>query len=418
MTAKSNSEATLIEDFSASAQISLFQKLKEKHFSGQLYIQEVNQTTKWVFFLYMGRMIYAKGGPHTVRRWRRNLVSYLPQIASKLQQELETINPKIFEQVLITWEYRLLNLWIEQQKIAREQANQVIRSTIREILFDISQAGKITYHLDPQENLNSQQLFLIDSEQQIIKAWQLWQTWKDANFTDIKPNLAPVIINLEELQNHTSEKTYEALKKLLKGTHSLRDLAVHKKTNLLTITRLITPYLKLKLLKLIKIKDISIPFVLTNNSSDSTIQDLSSLSSSLETKSSTSKSLPNSATSTRKLVGYVDHNPLMSKIMAQIIKGSGYDLISETDSLHAIALFLDHNPDIIFIDIELSVMNGYKLCSKLRQIDCFHETPIILFSKSITALDRVKATMAGCTEVLSKSTETKSILDIINKYCS
>lgn len=418
MTAKSNSEAILIEDFSASAQISLFQKLKQEHFSGQLCIRELNQRRKWVFFLYVGRIIYTTGGAHSVRRWRRNLASYLPQIASRLQQELETINPNIFKQAIITWEYKLLNLWVEQQKIHREQANQVISSTITEILFDISQAGKITYHLKAQENLDSQQLVLIDSEQQIIKAWKLWQTWKDANFAEISPNLAPVIIKPEELQNHTSEKTYQALKRLLTGTHSLRDLAIQKKTNPLTITRLIMPHLRLKSLKLIEIKDIPLPFALTNKSYNSSIPDLSSLSSSSKTKSSTSESLPNSATSTSKLVGYVDHNPLMSKIMAQVIKGSGYDLISETDPINVIALFLDRNPDIIFIDIELSGINGYEVCSQLRQIDCFRETPIILFSKSINPLDRVKAKIAGCTEILSKSKETKSILDILNKYFS
>ncbi|MEA5509924.1 hypothetical protein VB715_09120 [Crocosphaera sp. UHCC 0190] len=30
----------------------------------------------------MGRIIYAKGGVHAVRRWRRNVMQYCPQIAA------------------------------------------------------------------------------------------------------------------------------------------------------------------------------------------------------------------------------------------------------------------------------------------------------------------------------------------------
>ncbi len=420
MTAKSNSETILIEDFSASEQIGLFQRLKQEHFSGQLHIQELNQQRKWVFFLYVGRILYGTGGLHNVRRWRRNLTSYLPHIASQLQQELENINPQIFEQIPITWDYQLLHFWVEQEKVRREQANKVIRATITEILFDISQLGKTNYYLKPQEDLNSQQLVMIDSERQIIEAWKLWQTWKEANLAEISPDLAPVIIQPEQLQKNTSEKTYEVLTRLLDGKHSLRDLAIQKKTNPLTFTRSLMPYLQLGLLELVEISDIPLPFVLSNKNSDaeSSIQDLSSLSSSSAENLSISESFSTSGTSATKLVAYVAHNPLMSKIMAQVIKASGYDLISETDSINAIAIFLDRKPDIILIDIELSGINGYELCSQLRQINCFRETPIILFSRSINPIDRVKAKMAGCSELFSKSTETKSILELLNKYIS
>ncbi|MDJ0530880.1 MAG: response regulator [Xenococcaceae cyanobacterium MO_207.B15] len=415
MTVNLNSETTLIKDFSASEQISLFQRLKQEHFSGQLHIQEINQPKKWVFFLYVGRILYGTGGLHSVRRWRRNLVCHLPQIASQLQQELESIDPQIFKQVAITWDYQLLKFWVEQGKIEREKATKVIGAGITETLFDISQVGQIRYFLKPQKNLNSQQLAMIDSEQQIVEAWKLWQKWQEANLADISPDLAPVIIKPEQLQTNTSEKTYGVMSRLLNGKHSLRDLAVQKKTNPLTVVRSIAPYLQLGLLELVEVSDILLPFALPNNDSttESNIQEFCSLSSE---KSDVSESISIPKSSKTKLVAYVDRNPRMSKIMAKIIKASGYSLISETDPMRAIAMFLDSRPDIIFIDIELSGINGYELCSQLRQIDCFRETPIILFSRSINAIEQVKGKIAGCSELFCKSTESKSILNILNKY--
>ncbi len=418
MTAKSNSEAMLIEDFSASAQINLFQRLKKDRFSGQLHIQEFNIRQKWVFFLYFGRIIYAIGGAHSVRRWRRNLTSYLPQIASQLQQEIEDVEPKIFKHMAISWDHQLLNFWVDREKIQRDQATEVIRSNVTEILFDISQIGKATCYLEPQEDLNSQQLVMIDSEQQIIKAWKLWQTWQEANLAHTHPDLAPVITQPEQLREKASEKTYETLTRLLTGKHSLRDLAIQKKTNIITIARIIRPYLKLKFLELIEITDIPIPFALPNNNSHNQpkIPDLSSLSSSPGEKTNTPESTPVFKNSSNKLVAYVTRNPLMAKIMAQIIKGSEYSLISDTDHVNAIAVFPDRKPDIIFIDTELSGINGYELCSQLRQVDCFREIPIILFSKNVNPLDRVKAKMSGCSELFSKSTQSKSVIEILNQY--
>ena len=225
----------------------------------------------------------------------------------------------------------------------------------------------------------------------------------------------PVIIKPEQLQTNTSEKTYGLMSRLFNGNHSLRDLAVQKKTNPLTVVRSIAPYLQLGLLELVEVSDILLPFALPDNdsTSESNIQQFCSLSSE---KSDVSESISIPKSSKTKLVAYVDRNPRMSKIMAKIIKASGYSLISETDPMRAIAMFLDSRPDIIFIDIELSGINGYELCSQLRQIDCFRETPIILFSRSINAIEQVKGKIAGCSELFCKSTETKSILNILNKY--
>ncbi|HHP7231620.1 MAG TPA: response regulator [Xenococcaceae cyanobacterium] len=416
MTANLNSETILIENFAASEQINLFQRLKQEHFSGQLCIQEFNQQKKWVFFLYVGRILYGSGGLHQIRRWRRNVASYLPQIAAQLQTELASIKPQIFEQIAITWDYQLLHFWVKQKKISREPATQIIRATITEILFDISQAGKITYSLHPQEDLNSQQLVMIDAEQQIVEGWKLWQMWQEANLAEISPDFAPIIIQPEQLQHNTSEKTYQTLTRLLDGKRSIRDLAVQKKTTPLTLIRSLIPYIQLRLLKLIEVSDISLPFSLLNNNPDanSSIQELSSLTSAENLD--IAASLSTVATSATKLVAYVNQNPLMSKIMAQVIKASGCTLMNETDPLEAIAIFLDTKPDIILIDLELSGISGYELCSQLRQIDCFSETPIIVFSKNINPLDRVKAKIAGCTELCGKSTATKSILDLLNKY--
>ena len=80
----------LIKNFTVKQQTKLFESLKQAKFSGQIVITN-SQDIVWVFYLYLGRIMYATGGLHPIRRWRRNLAAYCPQQISsfsEIQSEL------------------------------------------------------------------------------------------------------------------------------------------------------------------------------------------------------------------------------------------------------------------------------------------------------------------------------------------
>ncbi len=258
MTSNPTSVMTPITEFVASKQIQLFQGLKQHGFSGQLVLQDLNKN-QWIFFLYWGRIIYVIGGHHPVRRWRRHLATYLPHIASRLQEELNCLDPVFSENRDISWDYDLLSLWVKQQKVEREAATKMIRAIVTETIFDITQASEVLYQLIPQDKPVARQLAMVDSEQQIVEAWKLWQAWQGSQLETYSPDLAPSIKDLEQLQARTAEKTYQVLTRLVDGRHSLRDLAVQKQTDVIVMTRSLVHYVKLGLLELIEIPDLSPP---------------------------------------------------------------------------------------------------------------------------------------------------------------
>jgi chemotaxis family two-component system response regulator PixG len=84
---------THVRQFTATKQIELFESLKGSRFSGQLVIYDTQDCT-WVIYLYLGRIVYASGGGHPIRRWRRHLVAYCPERltdAEELQIDLAKI---------------------------------------------------------------------------------------------------------------------------------------------------------------------------------------------------------------------------------------------------------------------------------------------------------------------------------------
>ncbi|MEB3161270.1 MAG: DUF4388 domain-containing protein, partial [Synechocystis sp.] len=186
-----SSHSVPIQEFTASRQASFFDGLKQPRFSGQLILSSPSGE-QWFFYLYLGRIMYATGGLHSVRRWRRQIASYLPQIAANLaavQIDLASIDPQDLQ---VCWEYQLLCHWVEQQKVTREQAARLIRATVVEVLFDITQSMEVSCELR-QDNLLSTRLVLIDADQMIAEAQQLWGKWQGAKIADRSPNAAPVI---------------------------------------------------------------------------------------------------------------------------------------------------------------------------------------------------------------------------------
>lgn len=382
---------THIEQFTAKQQREFFESLKESRFSGQLVISDPQETT-WVFYLYLGRLIYASGGVHPIRRWRRYLVAYCPQRLAQVQ-ELQKLLANIAEEdSRMPWEYQLLCRWLDQEKITAEQASKIIKATIIEILFDITQAVQVSCKTI-KDNLLSTRLDLIDPEQAIAEAHKLYSAWQHAKVADCSPNMAPVIRQPEILRQKTSTQVYQNLTQLLDGQQTLRDLGIRLKRDLVTVTRSLLPYIQLGLVQLIKVGDISLP-----------------LSPPIAQK------LNKTIVPRRKIIACIDDSPVICQTMNTIITEAGYQFISEMDGLRAIAMLLSRKPDLIFLDLVMPNTNGYEICSQLRKLSYFRATPIIILTGNDGIVDRVRAKVVGSTDFLAKPIQPKKVLATIDKY--
>jgi two-component system, chemotaxis family, response regulator PixG len=377
-------------------QIQLFQHLKKNLFSGEVLFKDF-QNKEWLFYMYLGRIIYATGGSHPVRRWRRYVVSYISQIVPELSEQMYPLN-EIIDRVQVCWEYDLLCLWVEQGKVSREQAVKVIRAVINEILFDLMQIAETRYELTAKDRLSSGQLALIDTEQSIEQAKNLWQAWQAADLISFLPDWAPVIQEPQQLQSLTSPNSYRVLSKFLDGKHTLRDLAALKHTTVVRVATSILPYTRSGLVGLMSIPDLPSPISDSSYSMPIT------------------SSLWNVEKVKETLIAFVDTSPQNCQTMGNIFTTAGYNFLWENDSLRAIAVLLDRKPDFIFLDDMLLEVDGFEICSQLRQLDCFRKTPIIIFTDRDNMLDRLKAKISGCTELLSKTLDPQSVLDLVNKY--
>ncbi len=382
---------THIQHFTATKQIELFESLKESRFSGQLVISDTQNRT-WVFYLYLGRIVYASGGKHPVRRWRRHVVAYCPERLAHVEEIQLALANIAQEESRISWEYQLLSVWIDQNKISRDRATKAITATVIEILFDVTQAMDVTCE-SIKDNLLTTRLILIDAEQVIKEANKLYSAWQDAKIADRSPDMAPIILQPEALQKRTSAQVYQNLTHLLDGQQSLRDLSVRMKRDVVTVTRSLLPYIQLGLVQLGEIGDIAPPV-----------------------SAPVAQQLFKTKTPRRLTIACIDDSPSICQTMESIITEAGYQFVQEMDGLRAIAVLLSRKPDLIFLDLVMPNTNGYEICSQLRKLSFFKNTPIVIITGNDGIVDRVRAKMVGSTDFLAKPAQPEQVLETINKY--
>lgn len=356
--------------------------LKSAKFSGRLLVKSP-QDIEWTFYLDQGQILYATGGVHQIRRWQRYLATYCPQILiNQLNLPRELAGS--------AWEYQLLGLWLKQQKISPEQVTQIIREIVNEVLFDILLAEEVMYQTQPDDSLSWQLLSLIDVQQVLTTAQLHKQSWQTAKLTKICPNKALYIKRPDLLAQQTSTSTYRQLSALLNGQRTIRDLASQTKRQIWEIPSSLLPYIQTGTIELIDIPDLPVWL------------------------STAPEKFSSAAPLKKPTIACIDDSPLVCQMMEHIVTKAGYQFIAVQDPLRAIATLLNSKPDLIFLDLVMPNLNGYEICTRLRKISAFQDTPIVILSGNI--IDRVRAKLVGASDCLDKPVKSESVLRVVSNY--
>lgn len=74
----------------------------------------------------------------------------------------------------------------------------------------------------------------------------------------------------------------------------------------------------------------------------------------------------------------VDDEPDFTEPMAFWFTSKGYHTIISSDGKSALKIIKEHTPDIVFLDLNMPVMDGFETLKKIREID--KTLPIVIIS--------------------------------------
>jgi two-component system, chemotaxis family, response regulator PixG len=364
-------------------------EIKHQHFSGRILLKS-SLGQEWSLYIYLGRILYATGGSHPIRRWVRNttIAGVDVSTAKDLQVRIDAltnISALTTAELQSCWEYYLLVNWAHQGRISRDGLIKQIQTTIVEVLFDIVGAKAVSCELIEEKQLTPQ-LTLIDIDRALGIAVQQQQQWQQAGLADVSPDAALEIVSVTKFQQMVSTSAYESLKSVLNGQQSIREIATKARKAPVMIGQSFLAQIQAGTLQLVGLGDFASPI------------DLAKLG------------------LVKPLVVCIDDSPFVCDRLEQIFQQAGFQCISVMDSLKAIPIVIAKKPQIIFLDLVMPNANGYEICSRLRKISTFKETPIVILTGNDGTIDRVRAKVVGATDFLTKPVQSEFVLEIAQKY--
>jgi len=76
--------------------------------------------------------------------------------------------------------------------------------------------------------------------------------------------------------------------------------------------------------------------------------------------------------------------------------------VASDDPVLALRLLADNAFDLVFLDVEMPGMNGFEVCTRLREMPRHQTTPVVFVTSLSDYESRVRSTMSGGTDFIAK----------------
>ena len=112
----------------------------------------------------------------------------------------------------------------------------------------------------------------------------------------------------------------------------------------------------------------------------------------------------------------VDDSQPVRKQLEIELKLLGAKVEQAVDGKQAIEICRDNEYDIIFLDVVMPGIDGYKVCKFLKKNNLTKNTPVIMLTGKSSPFDKVKGTLSGCDSYLVKPLEREQFESIARKF--
>lgn len=114
---------------------------------------------------------------------------------------------------------------------------------------------------------------------------------------------------------------------------------------------------------------------------------------------------------TRILV--IDDDELVVMALEELLTPVGYAVTTASNGHDALKKLEGPMFDLIILDIIMPGMNGFELCAKIREMDNYRSTPIIMLTAKSSSEDKKRGIDVGANLFLPKPIAPQRLLDLV-----
>jgi CheY-like chemotaxis protein len=115
-----------------------------------------------------------------------------------------------------------------------------------------------------------------------------------------------------------------------------------------------------------------------------------------------------------RFVLVADDQAMNQSLFSMVLEKLGYDFILAADGLDAVEKTSKNNPALVFMDVQMPIMNGYEAAKKLR--DLGFSMPIIAVTAGTYLEEYENCSKAGINDILIKPCKSSDIKMMLKKW--
>ena len=104
--------------------------------------------------------------------------------------------------------------------------------------------------------------------------------------------------------------------------------------------------------------------------------------------------------------------------LCRLVRLQGHDSIPAMNGQEAVDLALEHQPDLIFMDMSMPDLKGHEATRLIRTQSQISETPIIGFTAQAGEEERQACFEAGCDKVMKRPIDTLQLRELLEFFAS
>jgi two-component system cell cycle response regulator DivK len=104
------------------------------------------------------------------------------------------------------------------------------------------------------------------------------------------------------------------------------------------------------------------------------------------------------------------------QIIRDLLTSVGYEMIEALDGAQGVAMAGEYKPDLILMDMQLPVLDGYEATRRIKADPALAHIPVIAVTSYALSGDEAKTKAAGCNAYVAKPFSPRQLLAKVREF--
>ena len=120
----------------------------------------------------------------------------------------------------------------------------------------------------------------------------------------------------------------------------------------------------------------------------------------------------------RPLVMIADDDMEIRRILMRSFASLDIDLIEARDGEEALEFIIQHQPDLVVLDVMMPTLSGWELCKYIRSKPALEETVVVMLTAIGRTVNEMTSPLYGADSYLDKPFDIQEVLDVVAGHLS